>query len=101
LNEAVDRLDAETASQRLAIAVEDELASARGLVEEVDRADYRRRLDLLETAAEKAVRSGDPDKMRHAVAELDRFYWSVAWAQPAFWVDCFIHIEDTAVACSA
>lgn len=95
LNETVDRLDAETASQRLAGEIESELASIRELLEDVDRVDYRRRLDLLETAARKALRSGDAERMRHALAELERFYWTVAMAQPAFWVDCFIHIEDT------
>jgi hypothetical protein len=95
MNDAVGRLDAETAGPRLAAEIEEQLASVRELVEELNRADYQRRLELLETVAGKAMKSGDPDKMRHALSELERFYWSVTMEQPSFWIDCFIHIEET------
>ena len=71
------------------------ITSTHALVAEAERADYPRRLELLETAARKAVRSGDTARMRHALEELDRFYWSIALDQPSFWIDCFVHIEET------
>jgi molecular chaperone DnaK (HSP70) len=95
LQEAVDRLGAQTASQRLSAQIDKALAETREVVEEADRADYRRRFELLETATSKALHSGDPQKMQRALSELDSFYWSVLMSQPSFWVDCFTHIEET------
>ena len=95
LKDAVDRLDKETEAQRLTLEIEDMISSAHTVVVEADRADYPRRLQLLEASARKAVRSGDTARMQHALAELEHFYWSVAMDQPAFWVDCFVNIEES------
>jgi hypothetical protein len=33
--------------------------------------------------------------MQHGLEEIDSFYWSVTMEQPSFWIECFIHIEET------
>jgi molecular chaperone DnaK len=96
LKAAVDRLDAETETSRLAEKVVEERETTREIVREYGGAEARTRLALLETEAERALNSGDAERMRSAAEEFDDLYWRVVTEHPGFWVEQFIQLAEAA-----
>lgn len=87
---SVKRLEAETEGSRLAEHLKSERDAARDVVQDVGDVDSKVKLAELESETDRALSSGDIQRMKVVATELDDLYWDVVMAQPSFWVDVFI-----------
>jgi molecular chaperone DnaK len=90
----IDSLDAETETLRLAQQVASEQHETREVVNDLGDAEARTKLALLETEAERAIASGDAQRMRSVAEQFDDLYWRVLTDHPGFWVDQFIRLAE-------
>lgn len=96
LKAAVDRLDAETETQRLSETVNSEREAAQEIVREYGGAEDRTRLALLEAEADRALASDDASRMKSVASDLDDLYWRVLSDHPGYWVEQFIQMAEAA-----
>ena len=58
--------------------------------------EARTQLALLETDAQRALGSQDPNRMRSVADDFDALYWRVVTEHPGFWVEQFIQLAEAA-----